>query len=542
MNPSFFRIVGSVLVCAWVLSLPATAWAQTEDEPFRRGISARGDKKWAEMADEMRKAIAINAMESTRKVQVRARIIFGGNSTEYLPHYYLGEALKNQQNCAGAITEWEISEDQKVVKGIQQVYADLNAGYKECAARGVLLRDEFRQQIVTSDQVYNDALTVAKRLEGVRANSPDLWKSSDAEADYERARNDLGVAQKGLVKARQTRMLADFSESRTISVRATNALRPLETKLGNAVSARNLIGQQATETQQVLAAIETTERSIDAVKVALSPELAASRESARATVRTARERLGVAEKTQSAIAAGEALRLAQEASDAFGKVLDQVSKLARGEFEQRFQQTVAAATEQFSFVVASFATLERLIAEKPGSMTPDMSTQRESLGKSRIQLQRRLDNSRKTESIAGVEEAMRLATEIRTKIDELIRAFGPASLRDRGVHPALEQASRLYFSGEYQQVLSALDPLGSAVDVLLQVHVHLFKAASLYALYVRSGETNQKMRTDALAEIQRCKEIDPGFRPSSKAFSPRFISFFESGGVSVASSATAPAK
>jgi hypothetical protein len=175
-------------------------------------------------------------------------------------------------------------------------------------------------------------------------------------------------------------------------------------------------------------------------------------------------------------------------------------------------------------------------------MNPEMSTQRESLDKSRIQLQRRFDNSRKTESIAGVEDVMRLATEIRTKIDALIQMFGPASLRDRGVHPALEQASRLYFSGEYQQVLSALDPLGSAVNVLLQVHVHLFRAASLYALYVRTGEANQKMRTDALAEIQRCKEIDPGFRPSSKAFSPRFISFFESGGASLASSATAPAK
>jgi hypothetical protein len=542
MRVAPLRILLLFLVCASVVSLPSTAWAQAEDEPFRRGIAARGDRKWSEMADEMRKAIAANPMESTRKVQIRNRLIFGGNSTEYLPHYYLGEALKNQQNCAGAVTEWELSEDQKVVKGIQQVYADLTAGYKECAARGLLLRDDYRQQIVTSDQVYNEALTIAKRLEGVRANSPDLWKSSDAEADYERARNDLGVAQRGLVKARQTRMLADFSESRTVSVRATNVLRPLETKLGNALSARNLVGQQAAETQQVLAGIETTERSIDAVKVALPADLAASRESARSTVRTARERLNVAEKTQNATAAGEALRLAQDASDALGKVLEQLNKLARGEFEQRFQQTVAAASEQFSFVATSFATLERLIAEKPGSMTSEMSTQRESLDKSRTSLQRRLDNSRKTENLAGVEDAMRLAIDIRTKIDALIQMFGPATLRDRGVHPALEQASRLYFAGEYQQVLSALDPLGSAIDVLLQVHVHLFRAASLYALYARSGETSQTLRADALAAIQRCKEIEPGFRPNAKAFSPRFISFFESAGASSAQSVATPAR
>jgi hypothetical protein len=337
-------------------------------------------------------------------------------------------------------------------------------------------------------------------------------------------------------------MAADFSESRGATTRAVNLLRPLETKLLGDIDRRKLVQQQASEVQTILTSAETTDRQVDATKTALSPELAGSRESARALVRSARERIGVAQTTQNGAAATEAVRIAQEASDAFKKLLDEVTKVARGDFEQRFQQTVAAAAEQFSFVTNSFATLERLIAEKPGSMTPEMSTQRESLDKSRIQLQRRFDNSRKTENVVGVEEAIRLATDIRTKIDELIRAFGPASLRDRGVHPALEQASRLYFSGEYQQVLSALDPLGSAIDVLLQVHVHLFRAASLYALYVRSGETNQKMRIDAVASIQRCKELDSGFRPSSKAFSPRFISFFESGGVSGAPPATAPAK
>ena len=122
---------------------------------------------------------------------------------------------------------------------------------------------------------------------------------------------------------------------------------------------------------------------------------------------------------------------------------------------------------------------------------------------------------------------MHLAVEARTRIDALIKMFGPASLRDRGVHPALEQAARLYFEGEYQQVLSSLDPLGSAIDVTFQVHVHLFRAADLHALYVSSGETNQKLRGDALAAVQRCLEIDPTFQPSPRAFSPRFVNFFK---------------
>jgi hypothetical protein len=540
MSVLSFRIAGSVLVLASLLLLPATAWAQAEDEPFRRGIAARGDKKWGDMAEEMRKAIAINPTESTRKVQVRARIIFGGNSTEYLPHFYLGDALKNQGNCASAVTEFETSEDQKVILGVQQALADLRTGYKECAAKGVLLREGYQQQQASTEPPYNDALNNLNRLQSLKGTNPDLFKS-DIEAELERARNELNVAYKGLLKARTSRLVADFTESRSATTRAANMLRPLEAKLRADINARTQIGTLASETQQVLSGIETTERSIDAAKIALPPELATSRESGRALVRSSRERLGMAEKTQNATAAGEALRQAQEAADALGKVLEQVNNLARGEFQQRFQQIVAAATEQLSFVTNSFATLDRLVSEKAGTMTSDMAKENESLQKSRSSIQRRFDNSRKTENVAGIEDAMRLAVEARTRIDALIKLFGPATLRDRGVHEALEKASRLYFTGEYQQVLSALDPLGTALDVLLQVHVHLFRAASLYALYVRSGETNEKLRTDALAAIQRCKEIEPGFQPSPKAFSPRFLSFFQSAGSAGAQTPTTAA-
>jgi len=91
----------------------------------------------------------------------------------------------------------------------------------------------------------------------------------------------------------------------------------------------------------------------------------------------------------------------------------------------------------------------------------------------------------------------------------------------------LEAGAKLYFTGEYQQAIAELEPLKTMNDAPLQIHAHLFRAASLYALYVRSGEKNQAQRTEALAEIQRCKEIDPAFQPNSKYFSPRFVSVFQ---------------
>jgi hypothetical protein len=528
MNATLTRILRGIILSGFVLALPVAAWAQAEDEPFRRGLAARGDKRWPQVVEAMRQAISINRMESTRKVQGRA-ILFFGSGTEYLPYYFLGEALKNLGDCAGAITAWETSEEQKTVLSVPEFSGGLRAGYKECTGKGVLPREEYRQQIASADQVYNDALGMATRLDRVRGTSPDLWRS-DIEAEFERARGELGAAQRSLVKGRQTRLVTDFNESKNASSRAAGLLRPLESRLGAAITTRSLISQQTAEAQQVLSGAETTDRAVDATKVALPAALASSRESARALAARARERLAAAEKTQNATTSGEALRLAQEASEAFGTILEQVNALVRAEFEQRFQQVVAAATEQFSFVATSFATLERLVAAKPGMMAQAMSSERDALVKQHSSLQRRFDNARRSENVDGVQDATRVAIEMRGRIDALIKGFGPATLRDRGVLEPLENAARLYFSGEYQQAISALSPLERMSDVPLQVHAHLFRAASLYALYVRSGETDQTLRGEAVASVRRCKEIDPGFRPNARAFSPRFLVFFQESG------------
>ena len=427
MNLSLLRIVVGLVVWTSLIALPATASAQAEDEPFRRGLVARGDKKWTEVVEAMRQAITINRTESTRKVQVRSRLLFG-TGTEYLPHYFLGEALKNVGDCAGAVAAWETSEDQKTGHSASRNSPRVCArATRNAAPKGVLLRDEYRRQVSATEQVYSDALGMATRIDRVRGASPDLWRP-DVEAEFERARNDLGAAQKGLVKGTQTRLLADFTESKNASARATTALRPLESRLGAAINTRTLIAQQSTETQQVLVGAETSDKAVDAAKIAIPPALATSRDSARALIARARERLALAEKTQNATNAGEALRMAHEASDAIGKVLEQVNKLARGEFELRLQQAVAAASEQFSFVGNSFATLERLVAEKPGMMLPAMSSERAALVKEQSGLQRRFDNARRTENLTGIQDAMRLALEARTRIDALIKAFGPATL------------------------------------------------------------------------------------------------------------------
>jgi len=524
------RCIVSLVMLAAVL-IPATASAQAEDEPFRRGLNARGDKKWSEVALAMRQAIAINRMESTRKIQGGSRLNPFGRSTEYLPHYLLGEALRNTGDCAGAVFAWETSEEQKVVLGLPEYENVLRAGLKECNGKGVLLRAEFNQQMSLTDQGYNETVALLQRVEKVKETNQDLWRP-DVQTEVDRARADLTLAQKVNAKARQTRMVVDFAESRTIALRAGNVLRPIEAKLIAALGTRKQLELQVAESHKVLDGADGISNSIDAVKVTLPPNLVAARDGARAIVGRARERVGQAEKTENTTTGAEAVRLAYEASDALTKVLDQVKKFEREESAQRLLQALQTANEQFSFVGNSLATLERLVAEKPTAITPEMSSQRAAIVKEYSTLQRRLENARRSENLNGVQDATKLVVEARTRIDALIQMFGPATLRDRGVNEALEQGARHYLAGEYQQAISSLEPLANRTDIPLQVHLHVFRAASLYALYIHSGEKDQALLTNALAEVRRCKEIDAAFQPYPRAFTPRFLTFYQAAGAS----------
>src|SRR5262245_49024361 len=112
-----------------VSAIPSLAVAQ--DDAFKQGLQARGDKKWADVVRHMQNALKADAQESTRKVRGG---FLGVSGTEYLPHFFLGEAYYNQQDCGGAITEWSISEQQGAIKGKPEFLGVVRAGSQACAA------------------------------------------------------------------------------------------------------------------------------------------------------------------------------------------------------------------------------------------------------------------------------------------------------------------------------------------------------------------------------------------------------------------------
>jgi len=528
------RVAIAALIC--VALYPSLAAAQ--DEAFKKGMQARGDKNWSEAARQMRQAIQENAQESSRKVRSSfVSSVFGGGGVEYLPHYFLGEALHNQQDCAGAVTEWAISMDQKVVQSKTDFLQVIQRGYKECAAKGVLLPGDFDTLWKSTRQIYMDANALAKKITDLGAAHRDQW--IPLASQYEEGRKELEGASARLNIAQKTRSASDFAEAKAASERAVVKLKPLEESLNNAIANFATAQDKLRDLQKEIENAENADYSIDAAKGALTEQMAASRKAGRDHLAQARTQFAAAQKTQNAATIAEGMKSAQNATKTFTQVVEQLRKIVVAATNQRLAEAVKFADEAFLSVSALMETMNRRAAQTPDKMTPEMTNQRDALQK-RIDTQRsRYERVRKTGDLNGLADVTKQTIEAQAALNQLIQAFGPLSLRDRGVHAALEEGAHQFFEGEYQKALTALDPSSGVADASLQLHVHLFRAASLFGLFVRSGETRQELRTQALAEIEQCKQINSSFEPDSRVFAPRFITLYKTGGAAASQTASA---
>ena len=525
------RLALAVLVC--VTLYPALASAQ--DEAFKQGLQARGDKKWADMARSMRAAIQKDSQESPRKVRSGIGALIG-QGTEYLPYYFLGEALKNQGDCAGAVSAWSISESQKVVQA-KEYWANVKRGYTECAAKGVLLPAEYNQQLAASQKVYEDASALAKRITELGSSHREQWLPLAGQ--YDAPHKELQAANSRLTVARSSRSASDFSDVRAASERAMASLRSLEEALNTAVANVATIQENIQRVEDAIDGAGEVDKSIEALNVALDPTSTASRNSARQQLAQARLQLGGARKTQNAVAVNDAMKTVQAATSTLTQVLEQLQRLLKQDLAQRVAEAVRRADEAFASVSALMATLDRRSAQRADRVTPDMTSQRDALEKQIEAQRRRFDRARTKQDVAGLDDVTVKTRQAQAALDTLIQAFGPLTLRDRGVHAALENGANLFLRGDYEQALSALDPSSGVGDGALRLHVHLFRAASLYQLFVRSGERRQDLRAKALEEIAQCKQISSTFEPETRVFAPRFITLYKTGGAAAPQTAAA---
>jgi hypothetical protein len=532
------RIALAALICVAVY--PSIASAQ--DEAFKKGLQARGEKKWAEVERQMREALQSDDVDSPRKVKSNVfASVFGAQGSEYLPHFFLGEALHKQGQCGAAVSEWLKSEQQKAVLSAKPEYREtMQKGYQECAAKGILVRD-FDAQLNASRQAYESASVIAKRVNDLKESHKDLWQPFAAQ--FENARKELESAYNRLGVAQRTRLSTDITEVKAASERAINILRPLDDAFNGAIESVASLTQRIRDVSDAIAGATELDKSIDNFKTTLPDPMNATRKSARDQLALGRDKLATGQKTQNLAMVNEAGKAVQSAAGLLNQVVEQLNKAKRTDLDQRLSIAVRSADEAFASISASMSTLESRAAQTPDKVTPEIGSQRDAL-KKQIEMQRqRYGRALKAEDVSAIDAARAQLIEVLAVLNKIIQAFGPLSLRDRGVSAGLEEGARLFLAGEYEKARAALDPstgVDDAASPSLQLQAHLFRAASLFALYVRSGESRQELRTQALAEIDRCKQIDAAFVPDTQVFAPRFITLYKTGGAAASHTAATP--
>jgi outer membrane protein assembly factor BamD (BamD/ComL family) len=522
-------LMAAALACVGVVGAPSMTTAQTQaqaEEAFREGIQARNAKRWEEAAKRMREAIQRDGNESvTRKVRT------GGGlnpftSTEYLPYYFLGEALYNREECAGAIGAWEVSEQQKAVSAKKEFVAVIQKGYAECAKKGILPPSEYAPLHASTQRALEDVNVLATRLRNLGQANIDIWQQEMTQR-YETARGEVVNGQTRFTNAMRTRLRSDFIAAREAADRAATSLRTLETNLTAAIRAAAAIQQSARDVEAIFAEAEANDRAAAAITAPRSPEQRSARDNGMALIVRGRDRLATGTKTQNAAAIGEARELAVQAVAILKKLHDDALALSKVDLRARIAEALAVATQSFSQFDSSLAALDRLVVEKPDKVRPELAAERAAVLKEIESARRRVESTEKAQNLDGLQVAIRSISEATAKLDTLLGQFPRSPEEIAG--PQLAAGFKHFIAGEYQQAVAALDPAQIHPGAPLEPHGYLLRAASLHALYVRSGETNAALRAQALDAVDRCKALNPTLAPDPGVFSPRFISFYQAG-------------
>jgi hypothetical protein len=508
---------------AWAIPAPAHA----QNDAYKKGLGAYQDSHWKDAVTQMRAAIEADKTESDKKtVKVGGTFGIGGTEYPYLPYYFLGEALMAQNECVQAMDALAESERQRVVTG-KRLEA-IRSHYQTCAAQGILAPAAFATQRTQANQKYVDARAQFNRV-SARAAANKGAAGANADQLVERARKAVEDAFRKLNDGLGSHRRADFTESSRAADSGVDILRRLDATITAAIDTQTAAQRQLQELEQAIAAAESADKAIDATGFTLTSPMAGSRKNGRNEVARAHDARSAAQRALNPAVVKEGIDHARSAVAIFNGLLGDVEQQAKHNADQQRVTVSRQATNAMAQVDEAFAAFDRRVALETDSLPDTFTVERGKLRKDADGLKRRVARAASAGDVAGLTQATQQATAIRGQVEALLQTLPPLSLRARGIPEGLEDGARLYLRGDYEQALTALDGIGNggAASAPMQIHLHLFKAAARYALYVRSGETKKEWLEQALAEIEQCKRIDAAFTPDARAFAPRFLALYQ---------------
>ena len=514
--------VAAVVLAAAGAAGPATAQGE-KDAAFKAGVEARKNKQWPKVIAEMHRAIDENPKESTRRV---GRVIFGG--TDYLPYYFLGEAYFKSSDCLNAVLAWETSLEQGVIRTRAEYFSELQKGNAACEAKGVLLGNKFEAAVSRARTQIDGANAALTSVKEKGSEHLGVWKSQPAFATtYDRASSEYEAARKHFGDAQRSRLEGDFNQVAKSADASREMSNSLDRDLTAAIGKFSGIVNEADAVRRNLKNALEIDGQIEAKAKYLDPTMKANRADAQKALENAREQLDPRRLSASSVDAARSL--VTDSTSALNTVLAGVNAAFAKDNKLKLDRVASLASAAFSRVETGMQTVQILIERSPAKVTPAIRADFETARKQLDAARRRHDTAIRSQQVAGVEAAAKQAEAIHTRLIALEDGIGgELTLQDRGVAAWLQEGAARYFAGDYAGALDRLDD-GTAAGPA-QLHAYLFRAAAQHALYVRSANRDAARRDQAIADIKRCKQLQPTFTPDTRAFSPAFLEFYQRDG------------
>lgn len=451
-----------MLLSAALLGLLAAAAFADYKQTYEKAMRAVASNDWTQVATLMRQAAAEQPAEGER---VR---LYGTRFEVYLPHFYLGQALAEIGDCAGALKELQVSEDQGAVKGTDR-YGELQRLRTRCqrvapppTRPAVQPTPDLSGEVRQAEAEVGRATELEKAVADLRRTAGPVWQEQPAlAARADQAINKLGGARNALARGRGG-SAADLGQAVSLAQEAGRELEAVRT----AVTNRQNELRQASLADQ--ARLDEQRRQEDARRRTLQQELANVLKSTEAIA------VGPAGSRPEVRQAAAALQQARQRASALPATAPPDEIQARKDELLEAEKTLRA-------VLAAAAQAPSPPPQQP-TVPPAPSP---------------------TSAVA-------------------LPSPGPVPA------PALlRQAAGRYLAADYQGALDLLarpeldEPRAGAVAALL-------RAASSWALYVEDGESDRAKLQSAQADVRTCRRLEPSVSPDPGLFPPGFVELFQS--------------
>jgi tetratricopeptide (TPR) repeat protein len=478
--------LGRAVLTLFLLLAPFSGARGDYRSSYETGIKAMDQKDWPAAVRAFQAALREKPGEGGQV------LIYGMRYRAYLPHYYLGVAYSNLGNCEAALAEWKESESQGAIRSAGE-YRELGRYRGQCEAQAGGPKPKPAAAATPHP-------AVAESIPPTPGPRPVLPTSTSVPR----------IVQKLEPTPTSVPRIVQKLEP-TAAVPA--APRPTLGPSPEVARARAAAEGQLKSAETAAAELAVSRDQPNARPLWQSdPGLRRKEDGARKALDAARTLLAGAKQRGDVAGFVRATQMALDANRQFSTLSKSLtSRIEQARVEREKQERVAAAKE----LEARRSEARTLLGQLPKTSAS------ESMRQTREELQAALARFEGSPADRSLED-------LRKSSETIVRLTSSLRMLARPTPPPAEllAGAEAYFGGDYEKAAQILEAKTFG-DPRAAAQARLFVAASRYSSWVLGGSVDGKLREQAAAAARECAHLNASLALNPRAFSPRFVEFFQ---------------